>query len=376
MLNEYPTYKNGEVNTIFEGLPQQEKKVIEQYIDYRAIKVTSKDKLSDIRRHITQLRHITEKDLNKLTLKDVRDFLTLLNKSERELAGKDDIKVNIKNFLKWKFKNWSKRFEDLKDIHTSSREKLINYKRINGNTLPTKEEIEIMLDAEPRLFWKTFFITLYESGMRPIELRLLKWSDVKFNVDGDVSEIAVYSTKTDKARTVYVNQATGYLKLLRDRTKTDTPLIFPSPYGKTKPISKPTVTQWLRRLSLTSIGREISPYFLRHKRAKELYIEQKGVSDEVAQKFLGHGKDMRTIYTRLSKEDVKEAMSKIVYNVDNVPEKTKHELEKRIDKYEKILNAVFTLQFNLVESEGERERLINLAKNTLPDFKPPELKKG
>lgn len=324
-MEKYPTFKRGEVQKAFNKLPKKDKEVIESYIKYISITSKSRVRLENNKRGLTEFRILTNRPLDKITLKDLRGFLALLNTSEKTQATRNDLKHTVKRFLKWKFKDWSERFENLKDIKLVMR---INEEKINSNTLLKKEDIEKIIKEEPRLFWKAFFITLYESGLRPIELRTLVWKNIKFDTDKEgLSEINIYATKTHRARTVYIKESTFYLKRLREGSKSE--LVFPSPRDKTKPMSKELPAMWLRRISQKVLGRQVYPYILRHSRATELYTNV-GIPDKTAQKFLGHSKSMADIYTHLSSKDVKEAVSKTIYKTEELPPQKKHKLEQQI----------------------------------------------
>lgn len=331
-MQDYPTFKRGEVQKIFSKLSKSDQTIIEDYVKYISITSKSSVRLGNNKRGLTEFAYLTEKSLDQMTLEDLRGFLSKLNNSNKTQATRNDLKHTVKRFLKWMFKDWSERFDDLKDIKLIMR---MNEEKINANTLLKKEDVEKIIKAEPKLFWKTFFMTLYESALRPIELRTMLWKNIKFDVDkNDITEINVFATKTHRARSVYVKEATFYLKKLKEESKSD--LVFPSIRDNTKHINKDLPAMWLKRISKKVLGREVFPYILRHSRATELYTNA-GIPDKTAQKFLGHSKSMSDIYTHLSNKDVKEAMSKTIYETkvkDITPDK-RHKLEIEIDKLKK-----------------------------------------
>src|SRR3989339_171130 len=305
MLKEYPTYERGEVVEIHKKLKKEQKEIVKDYLQYRAGSCAPR-KLEDIKRHVVSWHHIFEKDYDNINLKDIRDFLALLNNSKRELSVKNEIKTNLKNFLRWRFRDWSLKFDDLRDMKT-----------------------------ENRIFWKTFFITLYETGFRPGELRNLRWDNIKFNVKGNISEISIYSTKTKKARVVYVKEATKFLQKLMDeqeKTGNKSEIVFHSPADKNKSLTKSSLTLWLNALSLKALGRKIHPYIVRHSRATELYrlAKQNKIAKDVAIDFMGHSEDMSKVYTHLNKEEIKQILTS-VYNFEDIPKEKKHQLEREVE---------------------------------------------
>ena len=364
-LTTYPTFKRGEVQKKFKKFIKEDKKDIEDYVKYVSITSKSKKRLENNKRTLIQFRIITGKELRKITLKDLRNYLALLNNSNLTRATHNEVKASIKRFLKWKFKDWSQRFENLSDIKLKFG---INEKKINAGTLLKKEELEAIMKKEHRTYWKAFFITLYESALRPIELRTITWDKINLNVDGNISEINIFATKTQRERSVYVDKATYYLKKLKETRKDNNPLVFPSPRDDTKPLNKNLVSMWLNNISKKAIGRKINPYLLRHTRATELY---KKIPAE-AQKVMGHSKDMREVYLHLNKDDVKKAMKKVIYNFEELPPEKKHELEKEIETLKELLKESETIQENKMKDLKEEMKELNSISKILIQ----ELKKG
>lgn len=328
MKNKFISFKKGESKGIYDKFPKKERDIIEQFVKYVSITSTSQKRLENNKRTLIHFKHTTQKEFDKITLQDLRDYLSLLKSSDITNSSQNDYKATIKRFLKWRFKDWSKRFNNLEDIKLHLK---INEEKINSDSLITKEDVEKIVKEEKSTFWRAFFLTLYESGLRPSELRTLTWDKIKFNIDKDISEINIYASKTHKSRSVYVKEATFYLKKLKEqREDINNPLVFPSIRDKTKPISKDYVSHWLSRISQKAIGRKIFPYILRHSRATELYTNS-NIPDKITQKFLGHNKSMSDVYTHLSNKDVKEAVGKTIYKFEDLPPEKKHELEKAIE---------------------------------------------
>lgn len=323
-------FKRGESLKFYKKLELKEKKEIEDYLKYLSITSKSKVRLENNKRNLLTLRKFIKKPLSKTTLKDLRDFLSQLNNSNRTQASKNDLKHSIKRFLKWRFKDWSKRFDNLSDIklHVG-----FNEEKINSSSLVSPQDIAEILRHTPKVKWRAFFMALYESALRPIELRNLLWKNITFDTDqGGISELNIYATKTSKSRVVYVKEATKYLKQLKEKSISD--LVFPSNKDPNKPMSKEIPSYWLARISKKALGRRIYPYILRHSRATELYTNS-NIPDKIASKFMGHSKSMADVYTHLSKEDVKEAMSKTIYKPKDLTPEEKGELSIKVEGLEK-----------------------------------------
>jgi integrase len=342
-------FKRGESQEFYDKLPAKEKQEIENFVKYVSISSKSSKRLNNNRVSLITFRKATNKELSKTTLQDLRHFLAELNNSERTQSSRNDIKHTVKRFLKWKFKDWSERFNDLSDIKLVMK---MNEEKINSDSLLKREDINKIMNEEKSVFWKAFFITLYESGLRPIELRTLTWDRIKFNVEEDLSEINIYATKTSKARSVYVQEGTYWLKGLKEES--ESPLVFPAVRDKTKAMGKELPAIWLKRISQKVLGREVYPYILRHSRATELYTNA-DIPDKTVQKFLGHSKSMGDVYTHLSNKDVKEAMSKTIYKKKEILSKEeKNDLQKLREENKSILERLEKLE----QAKAQKKKFI------------------
>lgn len=373
-MKEYPTFKRGEVQKVYSKLPKGEREIIDKFVKYVSITSSSDKRLENNKRTLTQFRYILKKSFDKITLQDLRNYLALLKGSKNTNSTQNEYKASIKRFLRWKFKDWSDRFQNLADIKLHMK---MNEEKINSETLVSKEDVEKIMKAEKRTYWKTFFISLYESGLRPSELRNITWDKIKFNVDGDISELNVYATKTHKARSVYVSEATFYLQKLKEqREDINNPLVFPAQRDHSKPIRKDTACHWLGRISQEVLGRKIYPYILRHSRATELYTNA-NIPDKIVQKFLGHSKSMGEVYTHLSNKDVKEAVGKTIYKFEDLPPEKKHKLEEEIDLLKKNGQETAKNMSELIEIfQKNREISKFIAKKDMAKMKelfPPNL---
>lgn len=359
MKKEYPRYKTGELQEVFDKFPKTEKEIINRFVSKVAINA-AEHKCGDVKRTLIQFRHITEKAFDNLDLKTLESYMTLLNKSDRTAYTKNGVKTYLRRFIKSKYKNWSERFEELDCIRLASNP--FNEEKINHSVLLTGEEIEKILLKEESLFWKTYFICLYESGMRPSELRKMQWKDIKFNVDNEISELQIFATKNNKSKTVYVEKGTHYLKKLKKESDAEADYVFPSPYKErsNEPINKSTVSVWFNRLTEKAIGRKVFPYILRHTRAKELYLNPL-IDDTIVQKFLGHSASMKKFYVALSRQDVKDAATQIIYKTEDLPPEKKHKLEKLIEELKKKVDEMG--EVNKVMDKGKEIALMENEKN-------------
>ncbi len=339
MLKLYPTFRKGEIEEFYNKLSKTEKDIISDYLVYRKARgCGSEEKLKDIRRYLLHLRFLLQKEYKEMNLKDLRNALAIINTSRLCDYVKNTIKTDLKNFLKYLFSDWSLRFANLEDIKLISKPK--RKREINHQTIFQKDDIERMMRHETKVFWKAFLITQYECALRTIETRVLKWDDIKFNVDGDISEINIFSTKTKENRTVFVKEATFYLQKLQEEQenlKKKGIYVFHAINDTNQPIGKDNVSKWLRTLTQKALGREGWNYLLRHSRGTELYrlAKQGKIAKDTAIEFMGHGEDMSKTYTNLDANEIKEMLKSQIYKLEDLPEEKKHELEKEINEIKK-----------------------------------------
>lgn len=356
MKDKYPDYVKYELEKLYSSLPKTEIKDLEDYLVYCRINAQER-KVSDMRRSILQFRDILQKPISETDLEDLRTFLAMLNKSNRKQYTRNGIKVHVRKYLKWKFKNWSERFDNFDDIELV---KAFNEEKINENTVLKHEDIQEIIDKEPNLTKKTLFMTLYESGARPNEVLTLTWDKVKLNSDGEISELNLFASKTKKARTVYIKDATFYLSKLKNIGNRKG-YIFHSPYDNNIPLLKATALRWIQDMG-KRVNKHIFPYLLRHSRATELYTN---MPSKVAQKFMGHGSDMSNIYEHMNSKDLKESMLKTVYKKEELSHQDENRIDNEIKKLQEEIKSFKEMHNKLkdiLKSKG-----INI--NPLPPIK-------
>lgn len=332
MLKEYPKLEKGKIEEFYNGLKAEERTFIEDYLTYRKARgLKDISMLSNTRRMILQCLYLLDKPINSLTLKELREMISIINNSKLSESYKNNIKANFKNFIRYSVPDWSMKFSNLEDIRTNGIGEF-NQERINEKTIIKKEEVEELLKAEFNPKWKTFLLIQYEGGLRTGEVRNLKWSDLKIDIEDGLTEVSIFAGKTKKARTVYVREATKYLKLLQkeqENTKTKGIYIFTQRWDINLPIAKYSVNEWFRKLTKKVLGEERWNYLLRHSRATELYklARENKISKDTAIKFMGHSQDMSKVYDHTSSADVKKMLKDQIYHIEELTPEEKSELK-------------------------------------------------
>lgn len=352
---EYPKFERGQLMSEYDKLPFGEKKIITDFVNYVSISAKSKTRLENNKRSLIHFRIIVSVDFDGINLEDLRRYLALLNFSYHTNSSRNDLKASIKRFLRWRFKKWSSRFDELRDLKLVTSK---NESKINASTIIKKEDVEIIVKTEPSLNWKAFFLTLYETGFRPIEIRTLKWSNITFDVRQNVSRINIISTKTSHARSAFVQGATHFLREHKRRQRNSpNGFVFPAPRNPFKPIGKGGVSEWLKAITLKAIGRSVTPYVVRHSRATELYLNP-GIPDKIAQKILGHSANMSDTYTHMSDDDVLNVCCDTIYQFEDVAPEKKEAYEQRIKQLE---YNVGIFKQELAEIKEMNSRILQMA---------------
>jgi integrase len=346
-LFEY-TREHGSV-AIYNSLAPTERTILDKFKDYMLISA-SESRSKEAVREIVRFREVLGKNLDKIDLEDMRYYLLQLKQSSFADHSKNKIKGYIQRFLRWKFKDWSLRFDNFEDIKYNSDAQ--RKKEISSKTMLKPEEIEKLIEAEKSLFWKTFLKVQYTGALRTGETRALTWDAIKFN-DDNFCYIRVLSKKnknaTNKERTIPLDKgATYFLLELKKQQKTlgiDTKWVFPSPHNPNKHISK-GANDWFKRLTKKVLGREVTNYTLRHTKATELKekVKRNEMSLDNATEFMGHSERMfNKTYSHMDKEDVVKIIQEQLYGFKPLSDDEKSELEvmkKRIEllgKNNKIL---------------------------------------
>ncbi len=337
MKENYPRYALGELVSVDKNLSKKNKEILDDFIELCSITAKGK-KLEKIRRLLLQFYNITERDFNKQNKKSVNQFLSLLNDSDRSIWTKNEIKVYLRKFLKYHYKD----LELIENIKTNSRRGLDSVK-INENNLVTEEDVEKMLRFAENYKEKAFLFLIFESGARPQELAELKWKDIKF--EDEYADITLYSKKTNQSRTFPVRKAREHLFNWKENYSyldvQPNDYVFPTRW-RDKTITTAGLNVMLRRMAKNSgLKKDVWSYLFRHSRATRLYEE---LPTPIVEKLMGH-KNMAGIYAHISSKKAREEMLNKIYNVEELTTKDNDkikELEKKIEGLQNFVSKSFS----------------------------------
>lgn len=167
-----------------------------------------------------------------------------------------------------------------------------------AKNIPTKEEVFAIIDAmEP--FWKTFYYTMYYTGVRSDEVKRLKHKDINLN-----RRCIFIFGKGSKERLVPISDKlleilTAYLPT--DESVKPDGLVFPSPKTGLKLVSINKAI--FRAQDKLKISSKITPHLFRH--AFGTHMVQAGANLRALQIMMGH-EDIRTTteYTHIAFGDL------------------------------------------------------------------------
>ena len=339
MKNTYPKYKTVELMLIKSKLAKKDKDILNKFLIFCGGTAGEK-KLRNIEVKMLQIRDVSNISYSDWDLEKLREFLSVLNRSEISKATKNEIKKTFKRFLKEYYDDWSKKFKGLTDIKG---ENDMNHERLNANTILASEELEKIIRKAESLRYKALITLMFESGGRPEEILKLKWKDINL----DKKEVKLSSSKNKTVRINPIKES--IIHLMRYKQEFPFPdvqsndFLFPSSTERKKHLSVSYFGMRFRILARKAIGRDIFPYILRHTRATQL---QKVLPPKIYEKFMDHSIETATRYSHLDKDDVREVLLEKVYHVEELTEEEKEEiknLKKELSKLKTDNIQIFKL---------------------------------
>ena len=331
-------YKNKSMNDILLELSEGNRQIINKFLNYCRISA-SESSIKKIANKIILIADTFEKPLDKLILEDVHNFLILLNKSNKAIATKNDIKKIIKRFLKWKYKDWSSKFNQLSDIRLNTRQEK---RDLCKNDLLTPDEMHLIINSVDSLKYKAILLLMQETANRPEELLKLKWRDINFNFH----EIKLNSAKTGETRIIPIDKSVQHLKRYKLECFHEEPknndFVFPSPNNHQKHLKTQTLNEFLRQLeNKLKFKKHLYPYLWRHSILSRMI---KTLSPKVYEMYAGHSltTGMKT-YAHLDTDDLKDELFEKVYTIENLSTHEKGKIDKleiKIKELEKILRQL------------------------------------
>lgn len=297
-----------------------------EFLDYCRINA-SESTMKKIEAKYNHIENYFEDKINKLTIKDIHNFLRHLNEQGFKIHTQNDIKKILKRFLKWRYKDYRERFNNFDDIkskkHDNKKQDLLN-----------KDEIEKVLRACNSVKHTALINLLWESGARPSETLGLKWKDF----EEDSKTITIYSSKNNTTRKIPLNKSIITLKDWKQKYSVSNPtkedLIFPSQTDYKKPMSTQAVSQYIRNLLRKTLNKNHSAYSIRHTRCNIWF--NSGMNAKDYEYVADHSYVIALEYYQQS--DMKRLAKKFdeIYNIKELTPEEKEEIKKLREENKKI----------------------------------------
>jgi len=184
MKTTYPNYDK-KMHSIKEKLDKEDKEKLEKYISDCSA-TAGKEKLEQRERYALQFKDVLEVSFKDFAAKDksgvwdkskINHLIKIIRaREDRTITGRNEAIKQLKYFLRWLYDD-----ENLvKGIKTIKQPKGYNTQKINEHTLPTQEELKLIIQGAETIKDKAMLMLLMETGMRPIEILNLRWRDIKF----------------------------------------------------------------------------------------------------------------------------------------------------------------------------------------------------
>ncbi len=333
-------------------MPKEEDK----FLEYCGI-TAGKNSLKKINHKLIIINNFYKGKTDNLNLEDFRRFLSWINKSDYAKGTKNDLIKVFKRFLKWKYPDWSKRFNELKDAKLNSNAG----RQIDKEDLLTPDEMQLIINTEDSIKYKTIFLLLQETACRPEEiLDNLKWKDINWNR----GEIKLYSNKTDKTRFIPIKNSLGHLKRYKEECFT----ITPKAEDRVFELTDSGLIDHLKTIEQkTKLSKHLYPYLWRHSVLTRMI---KTLSPKVYEMYSGHSLEtgMET-YAHLDTDDLRDELNEKIYHIEELTKEEKEEIGELKKKMGLILSSfgeTLNLLLNQKKKEYSREEqeiLVKIANN-------------
>ncbi len=314
MKDKVMKYKKYELEKVKESMSNKDKQILQDFKN--KILVTNNHKTAEEKtKHIVQFYDTSEIPLSqKPTIQERDNYLACLNNSEYSDTYKRDVRVYLKKFLKWKWRDM-----DL----------LEEFPKLGDNTAEQKteddliepKEVKQLLTTEKNSMWRALISLFYITGQRPETILKLAWRDIHF-IDEDLTDIQLRVKKNVKKqykKSIFpVNKGTtGFLRELKNSNSNAQPndYVFTKDGGKTH-ITGDGFNKHLKKLAKDcGITKRIYPYLFRYTRGSILYDNTKCPLDDrnVAQ-LMNHSPQMAHIYHITSQATARQQLITEVYN--------------------------------------------------------------
>lgn len=309
----------------------KESKDVKGFIEYCSMNA-KKPTLTKIKRKVEIITEFYKGKINNLDLKELQRFLVFLNASNYAGVTINDTHKVLRRFLKWKYKDYQKRFNNFEDIKP---------KRVQQTKqdLLSADDIEKLIRGCKTIMHTAIINLLYESGIRPNELLRLKWK----NFDKDKRKIKVFSSKNNTTRIIPLNTSALSLNDWRQKYSfkdiRQDDYIFPSPNNREKSLTIQSISQYIHLLGKNILKKDISPYTFRHTRCNIWF--NSGMNPKDYELVADHSFEVAMQYYQQSNEERLTKKFEEIYNIKELTPEEKDEIKSL--KEQILIDRAFTI---------------------------------
>ncbi len=329
MKSQIISYKKSGLTNV--SLSNRNKILIEDFLNY--CKITACDSsIIKIRGKIILIADTFEKDLDKITQKNLESFLILLNNSELAIATKNDIKKNLKRFIKRNYKDWSSKFNGLMDVKLNTKQE---GRRLSKSDLLTPDEMQMIISSAESIKHKTILLLMQETANRPEEILKLKWGAI----DNNSKEIKLHSSKTGEDRIIPINESFQHLERYKKECFYEPPrntdYVFPNPRNSKKHITTQALSDFILKIERRlKFKKHLYPYLWRHSILSQMITK---LSPKVYEMYSGHSLETgMKIYAHLDTTNIKNELWEKVYNIEELTKEERGEIKKLKEDLEEL----------------------------------------
>ncbi len=338
MRKKIEDYSNQSMHDILLTLSKHNQTLIGEFSEY--CKITAGDNsIKKILNKIILIADTFQEELDKLTLEDVRAFLVILNQDKKAIATKNDIKKVLKRFIRWKYPNWSSKFNQLSDVKLNTKQEK---RDMSKGDLLTPDEMRILVSSVDSLKFKTILLLMQELANRPEEILKLKWKDINLNSN----EVKINSAKTGETRTIPIKETLPHLIRYKKECFFETPrnedYVFPSPNDNKEHLTPQALNRFLFELEKKlKFKKHLYPYLWRHSILSRMI---KTLSPKVYEMYAGHSLETgMSTYSHLDNDDLRDELYKKVYEIEELTKDEREEfkeIKEKVDKTDKQIGKL------------------------------------
>jgi integrase/endogenous inhibitor of DNA gyrase (YacG/DUF329 family) len=301
--------KNIRIKDIENRLSEKNKEMINEFIDFKRGSVTE-DRLRLIHNSLVKFGDLLEVDFDKATKIDItKAWNIVLSSTDLTIKTKQDEYMHIRQV----YKHWLGDDEEFPRIVRGMKRPKGRSRLRLPEEMPDENMIHKAINAcnNPR---DKFFVAYegLDAGARPIELRLLRWENLKKDDQGYYFRIwtAKESGQTDYRPIRIIFSEPYFLEWIKayPGNREDHEYVFCKMCNSNVPMTGGSVTSLFKKIKKKlGIKTKFSAYVLRHATLTRMG-KNPNVSEAVLKKFAGHTQSSSIIgeYQHYGGDDVKE----------------------------------------------------------------------